>query len=88
MMTVVLGIEVERQRQRLKRRPQYRLPLAIPQGPDFNLEMFNESWAFEFLRYYRSGICINDKTATNSVPWYDAVEYACRDTLFTRYQWV
>ena len=47
MMKVALTIEVERQRQCLsaKCRPKYRLPLEIPQGPDFSPEMFNESWA-------------------------------------------
>ena len=64
LMTVAISIEIERQRQRLlvvKRRPRYRLPLAIPQGPDFNLEMFNEAWALEFLRH-RFGIPVDDKT--------------------------
>ena len=62
MMTVAISTEVERQRQRLlvvRRRPRYRLPQAIPQGPDFNLEMFNDAWALGFLRYYRSGIRVD-----------------------------
>ena len=51
MTTVALTIEVERQRQQrlsAKCRPQYRLPLVIPQGPDFYPVMFNESWAWSF----------------------------------------
>ena len=62
MMTVAISTEVERQRQRLlvvRRRPRYRLLQAMPQGLDFNLEMFNDAWALGFLRYYRSGIRVD-----------------------------
>ena len=66
---ILITVETSRRRLREReasgRRKQYRLPVRVAPGPDFDLESFNDTWALQFLGYHIPQRAIEERM----LPW-------------------